>query len=174
MELVSFHTDQQKDRGEGKIQTARTIKHGQQLSSSSKRCQIRRRLFTRAAQLPLLSCGPSHLGPELESSAGVRIPPVSLRPMWKGFKWHSGCSHTHSSELATPRAPHTAWCHAYWLTAILNLSILHHSRFGACRVGASQQAKRNRGFSPVLNYLCSNWYIALVSKVYVFLAYKNK
>lgn len=28
MELVSFHTDQQKDRGERKIQTARTIKHG--------------------------------------------------------------------------------------------------------------------------------------------------
>lgn len=147
---------------------------GQLLSSSSKGCQIKQRLFIHAAQLPLLSWGPSHLGPELVSSVGVRIPPVSLRPPWKGFKWHSGCSHTHSSELATPRAPHTAWCHAYWLRAILNLSVLRHSHFGACRVGASQQAKRNGGFSLVLNYLCSNWYIALVSKIYVFPAYKNK
>lgn len=59
--------------------------------------------------LPFPSQGPSHLGPKLVSSTGVRVPPVSHRPLWKGFKWHSGCGHVQT---------HQGWQHPMLLTQL--------------------------------------------------------
>lgn len=109
------------------------------------------------SRLPLPSHSPHHLGPKLVSSAGVGIPPASHRPMPKGSKCHSGCSHVQSSGLATARAPRTAGGHLAFVYST-------PQSVWCLRVGTPRGAKRNGGFSLVLNYLPSNWYIALDSE----------
>lgn len=68
--------------------------------------------------IPLFPCNTP--GP-LQPGWRLAKPPVSNRPTQKGFKWHSGRSHVQSSGLATPHAPHTAWCHTCWQRSCTHL-----------------------------------------------------